>query len=254
MRQKVRRILLIVFLVLFPVTLNYFSPYLIINGAFEGVITGSFLLFCSLFVGSLLLGRAFCGWVCPAGGLQEVCFPLNRKRVSGRFINWIKYIIWVPWLAAIVLGAVMAGGFRTVDPLYLTDYGVSVSSLPSLVLFSGIVIVFVALSWIFGKRAACHSVCWIAPFMVLGNRLGRLLHIPSLHLEAEPSRCVGCKACDSKCPMSLQVSAMVAKGSMRDDECILCGQCVDTCAKKAVCYRFGAPVRQAASLPEGEAL
>ncbi|NPV02029.1 MAG: 4Fe-4S binding protein [Brevinematales bacterium] len=67
MKQKVRRSLILISFFLFPVTMFYFSPYLIIMGGIGGIITGSFMMFAAQFAHSLVLGRAFCGWVCPAG-------------------------------------------------------------------------------------------------------------------------------------------------------------------------------------------
>jgi hypothetical protein len=42
-RQKVRKALIIVSFLTFPVVLNFMPPYLIMRGASEGVISGSFL-------------------------------------------------------------------------------------------------------------------------------------------------------------------------------------------------------------------
>jgi polyferredoxin len=77
---------------LFPVTINYFSPYIIIDGASQGVVAGSFITFALLFLVSLFLGRAFCGWICPAGGLQEWCFTVNDKKSSRREIQLDKIL------------------------------------------------------------------------------------------------------------------------------------------------------------------
>lgn len=44
-RQNIRKLLLIISLLLFPITIWYMSPYLIIQGAMEGIITGSFIVF-----------------------------------------------------------------------------------------------------------------------------------------------------------------------------------------------------------------
>jgi len=95
-RQKIRKVLIFIFFLLFPVILYYLSPALIIQGASQGIITGSFIIFSLLFVSSLLLGRSFCGWVCPGAGLQEACFRINNKRTRGGKYNSIKYFIWVP--------------------------------------------------------------------------------------------------------------------------------------------------------------
>ena len=81
-RQRIRRGLILGALLLFPVVLDYMSPYLIIEGASKGIITGSFLAFAAMFVSSLLLGRAYCGWLCPGAGLQEACFAVNDKQIG----------------------------------------------------------------------------------------------------------------------------------------------------------------------------
>ena len=65
-------------------------------GALEGLVVGSFIVFASMFFTSLVLGRAFCGWVCPAGGMQEACFRINNKRFKVGKRDWVKYGIWVP--------------------------------------------------------------------------------------------------------------------------------------------------------------
>ena len=58
MRQKIRKILLYTSLFLFPLTLNFFSPYVSIDGAFAGVLSGSALLFGLLFLSGLFFGLA----------------------------------------------------------------------------------------------------------------------------------------------------------------------------------------------------
>ena len=160
-RQRIRRGLILGALLLFPVVLDYMSPYLIIEGASKGIITGSFLAFAAMFVSSLLLGRAYCGWLCPGAGLQEACFAVNDKPARGARANLVKYFIWVPWLAGIAAAVVSAGGLRIVDPLYATDHGVSVASLPMYATYYTVIAIFVILALTLGKRAGCHYICWI---------------------------------------------------------------------------------------------
>ena len=38
--------------------------------------------------------------------------------------------------------------------------------------------------------------------------------------------------------MSLDVNGMVHAGTMENDECILCGECVDVCPKDVIRYTF----------------
>ena len=237
-RQKVRKALIITSFLLFPVVFYYLSPILIIQGASEGIIVGSFIVFALLFLFSLLLGRAYCGWVCPAGGMQEQCFKFRDKRARGGRLNWIKYFIWVPWLCAIVIVAVRAGGFSKVDPFYQTYYGISISGMQSLMIFAIVLLVIFILAMAAGRRAFCHYGCWMAPFMVVARKLRNVFRWPSLALEPEEDKCIDCKKCSKVCPMSLDVNTMVREAHMENSECILCGMCVDNCPKGVISYTF----------------
>ncbi|OKP89701.1 4Fe-4S ferredoxin [Paenibacillus sp. P32E] len=238
-QQKTRKTLLLISMLLFPVTLNYFSPYLIVQGSFAGIATGSFLLFGALFGFSLVFGRAFCSWLCPAGGLQEACSQVVNKPAS-RKQNLIKFLIWVPWVLSILAGFMSAGGIKDLNPIYFTDYGISVSAPPAFITYFAVVLLIVSVSLVFGRRSFCHSLCWMAPFMVLGNTLKNKLGYPSLHLETRTEDCISCKKCDRACPMSLKVQEMVQNRDMNSNECILCGSCQSVCPKKALRVGFGA--------------
>ena len=245
-RQRIRKALTIIMFVLFPVIYYYFSPYLIIMGAAEGIVAGSFIVFLSLFVISLFFGRAFCGWICPAGATQELCAKVNSKNFKGGKRNWIKYFIWAPWVSIIAVMFVQAGGAKAVDPLYQTYYGISIQDLPSTIMFLAIAGLIAGIALVAGKRASCHSICWMAPFMIIGTKIKNAIGWPSLHLATNKGECIQCKQCSKNCPMSLDVQEMVQEESMTNTECILCGSCVDTCPKNAIKYSFSNPKQREA--------
>lgn len=236
-RQKIRKTLLLFSMLLFPITLNYFSPYLIVNGSYEGIISGSAILFLSLFLSSLFLGRAFCGWICPAGSLQDVCIHINDKPTSHKQ-NIIKYFIWIPWLITIIMGFIAAGGVKNIDIIYMTDFGVSIANPFGIIVYFMVVALILTLALTLGRRSFCHSTCWMAPFMILGTKIKNKLNYPSLHLKGDVGKCVSCKACNRTCPMSLNVSEMVKTNKMNHDECILCGKCESVCSKGAIHIKY----------------
>jgi polyferredoxin len=225
--------------VLFPVIYYYFSPYLIIMGASEGIITGSLLVFATLFASSLFVGRVFCGWICPAGATQELCAIVRKKGFKNGKKNLIKYAIWTPWIAIIALMFFQAGGVKAVDPLYQTYYGISVSNIYSAVIFIAIAGLIAGIALVTGKRASCHIICWMAPFMIIGRKIRNTVNWPSLQLVADKEKCVNCLVCKQECPMSLAVESMVQQNSMENSECILCGSCVNSCPKQVIKYSFG---------------
>lgn len=237
-RQNIRLLLLILALLLFPVTLYYFSPYLCIQGAMQGVVAGSILVFAGQFLVSLFLGRAFCAYACPAGGMQACLRLAQDKPHKGGWHNLIKYFFWIPWVA-LLCWALLRSPSLTVDFLYETAHGISVAEPMAYVMYYGVILLILLSALLLGRRAFCHQFCWMAPFMVLGRKLSGLLRLPSLRLESMPARCTGCGNCTRKCPMSLPVQQMAASGNMEHSECILCGACVDGCPKGALYYRFG---------------
>ena len=109
-RQRIRRGVILTTFILFPIIMNYFSPYVIIDGASQGIINGSFIVFGLMFLAALFLGRAWCGWVCPAGGLQEAATGINNGPFKTGKRDWIKWGIWLPWIGIIAAVAISAGG------------------------------------------------------------------------------------------------------------------------------------------------
>ena len=239
-RQKVRRVLILASFALLPLTLYYFSPVMSLGGAALGIVTGSLLVFAVQFILSLFVGRLFCGWACPVGGLQEAVALFRGKPVNRRRIGWIKWAIWAPWAAGIVFFTLRAGGFSRVDPLYQTWHGISVADLPSLIAYAAVVAVFLVLSLTVGRRAGCHTICWMAPFMVIGRKARGILAWPALRLVSRSEHCTRCGTCTSQCPMSIGVQELVAKKDLESSDCILCGTCADACPRKVIGFSFSA--------------
>lgn len=235
-RQKFRKLLLVLSMLLFPITIYYFSPYLIIRSGLEGIINGSFIVFVLMLVGSVFVGRIFCGYICPAGGLQECAMQINDKAPKQGWKNYIKYFIWVMWIVAVVVCYVNKGEIVAVDFFYQTDHGISVSNIYAYIIYYGIVFLVLIPAILFGKRIFCHYFCWMAPFMVIGTKVREALRLPGLHIHSEADECISCKRCNKTCPMSLDVNEMVQKGQFKDSECILCGACIDECPKKVLKY------------------
>lgn len=237
-RQRIRMGMILFTFLLFPIVMNFLSPYVIIDGALRGIITGSFLVFGGLFISSLFVGRLWCSWACPVAGLQEAAFTVNDRHVQGKRLNWIKWVIWVLWIAVIVFGFITNGGISKVDPLYLTESGISVDAPEKYVIYYFVLSIVFGLSIFVGRRAFCHAGCWMSPFMILGRKLRNLANTPALRLTAETEKCTNCMKCTRNCPMSLDVNAMVQAGNMENTECILCGKCIDNCPESVIHYAF----------------
>jgi len=91
-----------------------------------------------ILVPTFLLGRFFCGWVCPLGTLHHIASTIrsDRKRgkqriESNRYKRWqnLKYYLLVALLVAALFGSGIAG---VMDPIALTVRSLALSILPAL--------------------------------------------------------------------------------------------------------------------------
>jgi polyferredoxin len=235
-RQILRKRLTYISFFLFPGTFVYFSPYVIVDSALKGIICGSFFMFILLFLVSLFLGRAFCSWACPLGGAQEMLFPAKKKIARrGRHIKWL---IWVPWILAIIIIDIRHGGYEKIDPFFRTTHGFSLGNIYTAIAYMAIILLLLISFFAVGKRSFCRHFCWIAPFMILGRRIQRLLKTPSLRLVKTENPCTNCHRCTMNCLMGLEIENMVNSNKMEDSECILCGNCADVCKKGCIKLTF----------------
>lgn len=236
MRQKIRRTIIYLSLLFFPVTLNYFSPYVSVDGAFRGIVSGSILLFILLFLSGLFFGRAWCSWICPVAGLSEMAMTINSGNAPVKRLKRIRYGIFAVWFGILIAGFVFAGGIQAVDPLHMSENVISVDEPLKYIIYYAVLLILFGLSILIGKRGACHTICWMSPFLVGGTKLGRMLHLPQLKIAADSPTCIECGKCNQKCPMGVDVTAEVKSGTIKSTDCILCGECVDSCPKKVLKY------------------
>lgn len=238
---RVRRLIIFISFFCLPITLVYISPVIIIQDSFKGIICGAFIVYCIVFLSSLFLGRLYCSWLCPCGGLQDCLSSLNLKKSKNNKGNYIKYFIWLAWLLGVIYAAILAGGYNSINFFGHTQQGVSLITLPGAMAYPMYYLIFtvvIVLSIVLGKRSFCHYICWLAPFVIIGNKMGQAIHLPSLHIEVEQEKCIGCKKCNTICPMSLDVEHFVKAGSLTHSEGILCGECMSECPKKVFKYKF----------------
>lgn len=237
-KQVARKAFVITGFLLLPVVLNYLSPYLIIAGAAQAVLNGSAIVFLIFFLSSLVIGRYWCGWMCPGGGFGEICTRVQPKPVKNGRLNAIKYIfVFIPWMTVILIFLVMAGGYSSVDFFWNPGKApgdpiqiISVVEPYSYIIYYAVVGGIFVLNLAAGKRAFCHYGCWMAPFLTLGTKIKNVLKYPSYHIEADTSLCKHCKKCNDACQMSLDVERIVNEKQFVDSvECIMCGSCVAAC-------------------------
>lgn len=226
--QKKRKTLVFFTAFLFHCLLVFhllFSPVIIVLASSKGIVNASFFSFVIIFILSLFFGRAYCGWFCPGCGVQEITGLFIKKKAKNTKARYIKYFIFLIWISVIITGYILKG-FTQID----LSYGMSDIPVHRRILLTlGAVMIIVPLAILFGKFASCKYICWQAPIMVIGKKIRDMLRLPGLRIKANASQCKSCGACNKSCPMGIDVVKKVADGEIADNECILCGSCIETC-------------------------
>ncbi|MCX6253602.1 MAG: 4Fe-4S binding protein [Bacteroidia bacterium] len=233
--QHIRKPIVIASAILFHLLLIFhllFSPVIIIFASNNGIINASFIVFLLLFVLSIFFGRAYCAWFCPGCGVQEIMSIFIKRKARNTKALYIKYIIFILWIGAIISGYIIKG-ISKVDFFY----GMSnITFERKIILTLGAIAIIVPITAIFGRFASCKYICWQAPFMIIGTKIRDYIHLSGLRLQADADKCKNCNECSIKCPMNIDVMRNVKSVKMNDKECILCGNCVDSCKHKVIKY------------------
>ena len=213
---------------------------------------------------TLLFGRAFCGWVCPLGTLQQAVGWLAARGRSTRAridrnrphrAQAVKYVLLV-WLLVAAVGAFGGGGdggawfaslqVGLLDPLSLVTRAVDLAVVPladvpvGLVsldprhvvggLLVGGVFVAVLVAAVRTPRFYCRFVC------PLGALLGLLSRVSLWRVgRTDPPdavRCTSCGRCDRDCEGACDPS-----GAIRWSECVVCLNCLGGCEDGLMAFR-----------------
>jgi hypothetical protein len=86
---------------------------------------------------------------------------------------------------------------------YQTWHGISVVDLQGLIILLAVATVFFVPALLVGRRASCHTLCWIAPFLIAGRSVRNFLAWPALRLAARPRACRRCGGCTHACPQGV---------------------------------------------------
>jgi polyferredoxin len=183
---------------------------------------------------SLVAGRAFCGWLCPLGAIQDFVAEWTRKLLGekrhirgkpsktilplrlpasiDRPLRYAKYIV-LPW---IVIGSLFTAfpPLREFCPVRAV-FGLHMTSLLWITLA-----VFLAGS-ILVERFWCKYLCPLGAALAIFNK------ISPVRIVSDADHCNNCRRCDIECSMGIQD----VPDNLSDPECIRCMECLETCAR-----------------------
>ena len=236
-------------------------------------------------VTTLVLGRFFCGWVCPLGTCLDMTHTLLPPRSEGREKKWsrLKYYLLFVILVTALFGVPLVGYF---DPFSILVRGLAISVDPAFNIavsypfdfiykhgpgwmsaFSEPVFSFLkdtilpfnkgVFNLVLPTLAILASVFalekierrfWCRNICPLGAMLA-LLSRPSL-LRMQPGRACKAKGC-ADCVDVCRMRAINDDGTVSPESCNLCMDCVEVCDKGLIGFGFKRPRHDPAPMDMG---
>ena len=168
--------------------------------------------------GPLIFGRAWCGYACWTAMVLDFLpfkIPASHERRS-RF-GMLRYILFlVTFLFVVLLFIIRPTGLERI--MYI-------SFIVGNVIYYA---VGIALAYYFkDNRAFCKYVCPITTF------LKPMSFFSLVRVKKAEDMCVNCNKCKSVCMMDVDMLDNSRKRK-HATECILCGECIRACPKKAL--------------------
>jgi polyferredoxin len=180
---------------------------------------------------AILLGRVYCGWICPLGSLIEaldfVLSPLRRRNpVALQRLPKRKLLVRYP-VSLLLLGAALVAVFTRAPLLQFLHPNVWIIRIVSLtavgLVFFGLLLLFS----LFARRLWCTYLC------PLGALYGLLARIPLFRLRI--SACSSCGRCD-RCPTE---AANYEEREIMAHQCLVCFDYESECPTQG--FRFTLP-------------
>jgi len=218
-----------------------------------GMVLPLLMSFATFFAFFFVIGKAFCGWVCPLGTLQELLgrvgrrFGIGLRRFTPGDLGRVQRVRPVKWL--ILIGLVfllplltglgvtphaLGNPYCDVCPARIAttlltgsteQLAVAMDDRVSLAL--GATANFLFGFVIIGALAVRQPFCRICPLLAFNSLAQRLS--PMRLVKTRHENCGTCHICTDACPMDIPEISQADGRKAYNEDCTLCGRCAEYC-------------------------
>lgn len=172
-----------------------------------------------LVVVALLLGRVFCGWICPLNTLLELVALIKPSQVNSAGSSYFSYVLLAGCLLLSLFFSLPV--FTMISPIGILSrlfvFGAGFEVL--------LIVIIVFAEWFIGQKTWCRNFCPAgALYGVLGR--GRVIGV-----ALDRTKCTHCGHCQTTCTMNVHIASDALLDVLN---CTNCGACIDVCTEKAL--------------------
>ena len=207
---------------------------------FPDTMNAFWLFMVPYFVTGIFFSRAFCGWICPFGGVTEAfvtgkkerwTMSVFKRKIAGRrgfrfegLKEWVKDTKYGVLLALVLLSFILA--FPIVC-IFCPVLWLEVTIVLAVVLLL-VVIFAMILPFMTKRRWFCFFICPIGATFALLNK------ISFFRIKMDKKKCIKCNDCVQECRMYALTPQMVENFKSPNEDCIRCGRCIEACPEDAM--------------------
>ncbi len=205
-----------------PCIISSFQNFILLGLGAEFKIH-TILWFVGIVAVTYLFGRVWCGWICHLGALQEFIYSSDRfdffkgKRAQ-EIMRWIRYVLFAALIIQLISTKEIL--FNRVDPFKVAF------NLSSYYTAGWILLGILLISSLFVYRPFCRAVCPVGLLLGWTNRL------PGASIIGRNKHCTGCLSCRKVC----RTQAIDEYANVSSPDCIMCGDCLDSCKKEGLSF------------------
>ena len=219
----------------------------------------------------LVLNKAFCGWICPLGTVQELAYKIGRRlklairRLNQGTVGRVRPVKWAVLILMVLVLPLAAGlgytsyvtgdAYCQVCPSRIVTTLMTANPEQIALNTSDNTSIFfsAARSAIFGfvlilAFAMRQPFCRVCPMLALHAVFRRIAPL-RLAKKTSGDKCGKCKACYQACPMDIHEVAFEFGAKAFHADCTMCGRCVEFCPDDGMlALKFGpVPLFQSSS-------
>ena len=206
--------------------------YLLATGLITAIHPAAMFLFMAFLLMSLVLKKAFCGWLCPVGTFSEFLWKIGRKvfrrnfalpRWLDRPLRGLKYLLLGFFL--FIIGSMSA---EALDDFMHAPYAL-VADVKMLNFFRNMGLTAILVIGILILLSVLVQNFWCRYLCPYGALMGLASVVSPLKIRRDVEACIDCGKCARACPSQLPVDQLV---QIRSAECTACMACVAACSSE----------------------